>query len=119
MADAENKTHSGELPILQPLPPTHFVNEKACPSQKQQEQPDLQTCLNNSFQLFADTMMSKFENLTSKIVGKGPSSAKAKEKRLRKCRQSDNDVKASLKPSSDSESELEEQVRQRKKTTKN
>ena len=93
--------------------------KKACPSQKQQEQPDLQTCLNNSFQLFADTMMSKFENLTSKIVGKGPSSAKAKEKRLRKCRQSDNDVKASLKPSSDSESELEEQVRQRKKTTKN
>ena len=37
MADAENKTHSGELPRLQPRPPTHFVNGKACPSQKQQE----------------------------------------------------------------------------------
>ena len=37
MADAENKTHSDELPILEPLPPTHFLNEKACPSQKQQE----------------------------------------------------------------------------------
>ena len=118
MADAENKTHSGELPILQPLPPTHFVNEKACPSQKQQEQPDLQTCLNNSFQLFADTLMSKFENLTSKIVEKSPSRAKAKGKRLRKGRQSDDDEKASSEPSSDSESELEEQVRQRKKKQK-
>ena len=28
MADAENKTNSGDLPVLQPLPPTHFVNEK-------------------------------------------------------------------------------------------
>ena len=28
MADAENKTHSGDLPVLQPLPPTYFVNEK-------------------------------------------------------------------------------------------
>ena len=28
MADAGNKTHSGDLPVLQPLPPTHFVNEK-------------------------------------------------------------------------------------------
>ena len=64
MADAENKTHSDDLPVLQPLPPTHFVNEKTCSSQKQEEQPDLQTCLNNSFQLFADTLMSKFENLT-------------------------------------------------------
>ena len=34
MADVENKTHSGELPILQPYSPTHFVNEKTCPSQK-------------------------------------------------------------------------------------
>ena len=40
MADAESKTHSGNLPILQPLPPTHFVNEKASSNQKQQEQPD-------------------------------------------------------------------------------
>ena len=55
MADAENKTNSGDLPVLQPLPPTHFVNEKTCSSQKQHEQPDLQTCLNNSFQLFTDT----------------------------------------------------------------
>ena len=51
MEDAENETHSGDLPILQPLSPTHFVNEKTCSSQKQQEKPDLQTCLNNSFQL--------------------------------------------------------------------
>ena len=59
--------------------PTHTLPMKnpACPSQKQQEQHDLQTCLNNSFQLFADTLMSKFENLTSKIVEKSPSGAKA------------------------------------------
>ena len=41
MADAENETHSGDLPVLQPLLHTHFVNEKACSSQWQQEQPDL------------------------------------------------------------------------------
>ena len=70
MADAENKSYSGDLLVLQPLSPTQFVNEKACSSQKQQEQPDLQTCLNNSFQLFVDTLMSKFENLTNKIVEK-------------------------------------------------
>ena len=34
MTDAENETHSGNLPALQPLPPTHFVNEKECSSQK-------------------------------------------------------------------------------------
>ena len=107
MADAENENHSGDLPILQPLLPTHFVNQKACFSQKQQKQPDLQTCLNNSFQLFADTLMSKFENLANKIVGKSPSRAKAEGKRLRKGRQSD-DGKASSEPSSDSEGELEE-----------
>ena len=45
MADAENKNHSGDLPVLQPLPPTHFVSEKTCSSQKKEEQPDLQTCL--------------------------------------------------------------------------
>ena len=28
MADTESETHSGDLPVLQPLPPTHFVNEK-------------------------------------------------------------------------------------------
>ena len=117
MADAENETHSGDLPVLQPLPAIHFVNEKACSSQKQQEQPDLQTCLNNSFQLFADTLMSKFENLANKIVEKSPSRAKAKGKRLRKGRQSD-DGKASSEPSSDSEGELEEQIRQRKKKHK-
>ena len=88
MADAENETHSGDLPVLQPLPPTHFVNEKTCSSQKQQEKPDLQT------QVFADTLMSKFENLTNKIVRESPSRAKAKGQRLRKGRQSD-DGKAS------------------------
>ena len=97
MADAENETHSGDLPVLQPLPPIHFVNEKACSSQKQQEQPDLQTCLNSSFQLFADTLISKFENLTSKIVEKSSSRAKANRKRLRKGRKSDN-KRASSKP---------------------
>ena len=35
MADAENKSHLGDLPVLQLLPPTHFVNEKACSSKKQ------------------------------------------------------------------------------------
>ena len=72
IADAENETHSGDLPVLQPLPSTHFGDEKACSSQKQQEQSDLQTCLNNSFQLFVDTLMSKFENLTNQIVEKKP-----------------------------------------------
>ena len=61
--------------------------------------------------------MSKFENLTSKIVEKSPSRAKANMKRLRKGRQSD-DERESSEPSSNSESELEEQVRQRKKTKK-
>ena len=55
MADVENGTHF--LPELQPLPRTHFANKKTCSSQKQQEKPDLQTCLNNSFQLFADTLL--------------------------------------------------------------
>ena len=32
MVDAENKTHSGDLPILQPLPATDFVIEKAVPT---------------------------------------------------------------------------------------
>ena len=72
IADAENETHSGDLPVLQPLSPTHFGDEKACSSQKQQEQPDLKTCLNNSFQLFVDTLMSKFENLTNQLVEKSP-----------------------------------------------
>ena len=70
MADAEKDNHSRNVPVLQPLPPTHFVNEKACSSQKQQQQPDLQTCLNYSFQLLADTLMSKLEDLTSKIEKK-------------------------------------------------
>ena len=61
--------------------------------------------------------MSKFENLANKIVEKSPSRAKAKGKRLRKGRQSD-DGKASSEPSSDSEGELEEQIRQRKKKQK-
>ena len=62
--------------------------------------------------------MSKFENLTSKIVEKSLSRARAKGKRLRKYKQSD-DVKASFAGlASDSESALEEQVRQRKKKRK-
>ena len=113
MADAENETNSDDLPVLQPLPPIHFVNEKACSSQKQQEQPDLQTCLNNSFQLSADTLMSRFENLINKIVENSPSRAKTKGKKLRKGTQSD-DEKASSEASSDSEGELEEQIRQKK-----
>ena len=87
-----------------------LVNEKACYSQKQQEQPDLQTCLNNSFQLFADRLMTKFKNLTNKIVGKSHSRTKAKGKSLRKGRQSD-DGKASSEPSWDSKGEPEEQIR--------
>ena len=70
MADIENEIYSDNLPVLQLLSSTHFVNEKACSSQKQQEQPRLQTCLNNSFQLFADIRLSKYENLTSKTVEK-------------------------------------------------
>ena len=113
MADAENETHSGDLPVLQPLPSTHFVNEKVCFSQNQEEQPDIKTCV-----IIVDTLMTKFENLTSKIVEKSPSRAKAKDKRLREGRQSDDERASSTKLSSDSESELEEQVRQRKKKQK-
>ena len=91
--------------------------KKKCSNQKQQEQPDLQACLDYSFQLFADTLMSKFENLANKIVEKSPTRAKAKEKRLMKGRKSD-DGKASSEPSSVSEGELEEQIRQRKKKQK-
>ena len=90
MADEENEIHSGILPVLQPLPATHFVNEKACSSQKQQEQTDLQSCLNYSFQPFANTLMSKFENLTNKIVEKSLSRAKTNRKRLREVKQPDN-----------------------------
>ena len=117
MADAENQTHSGNLPVLQPVLPTHFINEKTCSSQKRLEQSDLRTCLNNSFQHFADTLMSKFENLTNKTVEKSPSRAKAKGKKLRKGRQSE-DGKAGSVPSSDSGGELEEKTRQRKKKSK-
>ena len=91
MVNAENEIHSDDLPVLQSLPPTNFVNEKACPGQKQQEQPDLQTCLNKSLQLFEDILMSKLENLTSKIVEKGPSRAKPEGKRFRKRRKSDDE----------------------------
>ena len=105
MTDAENETHSDDLPVLQALPPTHFVNKKACSSQKQQGKPDLQTFLNNSFQLFADLLTSKFENLTNEIKQKSPTKAKAKGKRLRKGRPSDDRI-ASSETSSDSEIEL-------------
>ena len=54
--------------------------------------------------------MSKFENLTNKIVEKSLSRTKAKGNRLRKSRQSD-DGEASSEPSSDSEGELEGQIR--------
>ena len=33
MADVENEANSGDLSVLQPLPNTHFINEKACFSQ--------------------------------------------------------------------------------------
>ena len=56
--------------------------------------------------------MSKFENLTDKTVEKSPSRPKAKGKRLKKVRQPD-DGKTSSGPSSDSDGELEEQIRQR------
>ena len=85
MADVQNETYSGNLPVLQPLPPTQFVNEKVCSSQKQQQQPDLQTCLNNSFQLFANTLMSKLQDLTTTVVEEIPSKVKTKKGRnLRK-----------------------------------
>ena len=84
MADAQNETHWCNLPVLQHLLLIHFVNEKACSSQKQQEQPDLQTCISNSFQLFADTLMSKFKNLTNKIVEKSLSRAMLKGRGLGK-----------------------------------
>ena len=90
MADAQNKTHLGNLPVLQPLPPRQFISKKACSSQKQQQQPDLQKFLNNNFHLFAYTIMSKFEDLTSKTVEKVPSRDNAKGKRLSKGRKSDN-----------------------------
>ena len=61
--------------------------------------------------------MSKFENLTSKLVGKIPSRAKAKGKRVRKGRQFD-DGRASSESSSDSESETDRQVMQIKKKQK-
>ena len=87
-----------------------------CSSQKQQERPDLQACL-NVFQLFVDALMSMFENPANKIVEKSPFRAKAKGKRLRKGRQSD-DAKASFEPPSNSKGEFEEQIRQRKKKQK-
>ena len=82
----KTKPIHGELPVLQPLPLTHFLDEKECFSQKQQRQPSLQTYLNNSFQLFTDTLMSKFQDLISKIAEKRPSRTKAKNlgKTLRK-----------------------------------
>ena len=70
MGDAKNQTHSGKLSILQTFSPTRFVNEKASFSQQQQQQPDLRTCLNNSFEHCVDSIMSKFEDLNSKIAGK-------------------------------------------------
>ena len=57
----KKKNHLGDFPVLQPLPAIHFANEKTSSSH-----PDLQTCLNNTFQLLADTLMSKFEDLTKK-----------------------------------------------------
>ena len=94
MADAENKTHSSNLPVFQPLPSTHIVNVKACFSQKQQKQPDLQTCLNNSFKLFSGYTYVQVWEISSKIVEKSPARSKGKGKTLRRCTQSD-DKKAS------------------------
>ena len=88
----------------------HILSKKRSSQKQQQQQPDLQTCLNNSFQLFADTLMSKVDDIT-KIAEKSPSRTKAKAQgnRLRKGRQSD-DERASPEPLSESESELGEQV---------
>ena len=97
-ADVENETHLGDLPVLQTLPLTHFLNEKACSSQKHQQQLDVQTWQNKSFQFLADILMSKFEDLISKVTEKSPSRVKAKGKRLRSG-QSD-DERASSEPSS-------------------
>ena len=58
--------------------------------------------------------MSKFEDLTKKIVEKDPSRAKANGERLRKGKQSD-DEKGSSELSSESKSELEQQVDQKEK----
>ena len=54
--------------------------------------------------------MYKFESLTNNIVGKNPSKVKAKGKKLRQRRHSD-DGKKSSEPSSDSKGELEKQTR--------
>ena len=54
--------------------------------------------------------MYKFENLTNKIVEKNPSRVKAKGKKLRQGRQSDDGKKCS-ESSSDSKAELEKQTR--------
>ena len=62
-------------------------------------------------------MLPKFEDPTSKAVEKGSFTAKAKEKRLRKVRQSDGERRNS-ETSSVSESKLEEQVKQRNKKQK-
>ena len=51
--------------------------------------------------------MSKFEDLTNKIVRKNPSRAEAKRKRLRKGRKSD-DKRERSEPSSESESKFQE-----------
>ena len=58
--------------------------------------------------------MSKFEDLARKTVEKDPSRARAKGKRLRKGKQSD-DEKGSSELSSESKSELEQQVDQKEK----
>ena len=97
MADAENETQSGNLRLLQPLSLTHILSMEKHALVKSSY--DIQTYLNNSSQLFADTLLSKFEDLTSKIVEKSPSRPKAKEKRCSKSRQSD-DEKGSSEPSS-------------------
>ena len=55
-----------------------------------------------------DTLTSKFEDLTSKIIENRPSRAKAKRRRL-------DDARASYERSSESENELEKQVRREKK----
>ena len=92
----------------------HFL---ASSSQKQQQQPDLQTGLNNSYQLFSYTIMFKFEDLTNKIAEKSPSKAMATGKTLRKGRPFDA-MRASSETSSESESELEEQERQKEQKIK-
>ena len=110
MADVENETHSGDLPVYSHFLPYNLTMKKYA----------LVKSSNNNLIYkhaetiaFADTLMSKFEDLTSKSK-KSPFRVWAKERRLRKGRQS-NDGRASSEPSPESDSKPGEQVQTKKK----